>query len=220
MTNKEHCAAYYAAHRDERMAIERARYAANKVAFAAKAKAYRAANKEKLAEVARLKRVRDKDKISAQKRAAYRKAMAARGPRLCRVCSADLSGISKKKSFCSDECSAHDRQISGRMKEANDRWRAKNPTYNWDGSHHLGHGGFEKMYMSQCGSCYCCGNVFQENERICVDHDHACCPGTFSCGKCVRALVCSGCNIAIGFVELRGNDVNQYLKTTWKRAAL
>lgn len=31
-----------------------------------------------------------------------------------------------------------------------------------------------------------------------VDHDHACCPGKFSCGKCIRGLLCHGCNIGVG----------------------
>lgn len=40
------------------------------------------------------------------------------------------------------------------------------------------------------GLCYVC----MRNKGRCVDHDHACCPGKISCGKCVRGLACNPCN--------------------------
>jgi hypothetical protein len=31
-----------------------------------------------------------------------------------------------------------------------------------------------------------------------LDHDHACCPGKTSCGKCVRGYLCRSCNWMLG----------------------
>ena len=34
-----------------------------------------------------------------------------------------------------------------------------------------------------------------------VDHDHSCCPGSNSCGLCIRGLLCGACNVRLARLE-------------------
>ena len=49
---------------------------------------------------------------------------------------------------------------------------------------------YTALWEAQEGKCYIC----KRNRASCVDHDHKCCPGKTSCGKCVRGLLCNPCN--------------------------
>ena len=54
---------------------------------------------------------------------------------------------------------------------------------------------FDSMVESQGGNCAVCGNVLR---TPCVDHDKSCCPGQWSCGSCIRGVVCKKHNTALG----------------------
>lgn len=43
--------------------------------------------------------------------------------------------------------------------------------------------------------CEICGVKTKHNLQ--VDHDHRCCNGGITCGKCVRGIICPGCNVAV-----------------------
>lgn len=55
----------------------------------------------------------------------------------------------------------------------------------------LAPGEYDDLLAFQGGTCAiprCRANG--KTRRLAVDHDHACCPGPESCGRCVRGLVC------------------------------
>lgn len=57
---------------------------------------------------------------------------------------------------------------------------------------------FDGRLAEQNGKCASCQQVSTSWH---VDHDHACCPGEITCGLCVRAILCPGCNSAAGHVK-------------------
>lgn len=68
--------------------------------------------------------------------------------------------------------------------------------------YHMTERQFWQMFEAQGRQCAIpgCGKTSPGKRRWCVDHDHACCPGPRSCGKCIRGLLCVGCNTALGHV--------------------
>lgn len=59
----------------------------------------------------------------------------------------------------------------------------------------------EAMLASQGGGCAICGGPTKDGRAFFVDHDHSCCPGQRTCGKCVRGLLCGDCNLGIGYFD-------------------
>jgi len=53
------------------------------------------------------------------------------------------------------------------------------------------------MEAKQNGVCRICEKD-NNGKRLMVDHDHSCCPGVNTCGKCTRGLLCKNCNWALG----------------------
>lgn len=54
---------------------------------------------------------------------------------------------------------------------------------------------YRRIYEAQGRCCYICQRAKGTGrKRLSVDHDHSCCPGPTSCGKCVRGLLCLKCN--------------------------
>lgn len=63
---------------------------------------------------------------------------------------------------------------------------------------------YEALLDQQGHACKICRRPEQTGKQLSIDHDHACCPGRKSCGKCIRGLLCNRCNMGIGYL---GEDV-------------
>ena len=61
------------------------------------------------------------------------------------------------------------------------------------------------LYEGKCHSC-------KDRLAINIDHDHNCCDGSFSCGKCVRGILCSQCNTALGLLSDSTEKIKNLLK--------
>lgn len=72
---------------------------------------------------------------------------------------------------------------------------------------------YQQMFDAQYGLCFCGRKLISRLDEsrelrqgmrgtsvmvTRVDHDHRCCPGSKTCGKCVRGLLCSDCNLLLG----------------------
>jgi hypothetical protein len=112
----------------------------------------------------------------------------------CRPCKADYSRIrrasGKKQIYHPEKARWH--QVKHFYKLSQDDWNA--------------------IFESQGGVCAICKNPPDENKRqYSVDHDHNCCPGAKSCGKCVRGILCHRCNIGLGMLQEDVEIINSML---------
>lgn len=73
---------------------------------------------------------------------------------------------------------------------------------------------WDALFERQGGCCAICKAIEPGGRGWWhTDHDHDCCPGENTCGRCVRAIICNQCNLAIGYVERHTNfaDVLKYV---------
>lgn len=66
---------------------------------------------------------------------------------------------------------------------------------------------FLQLLSDQDHCCSICRSVLSFLTAK-IDHNHDCCPGEKTCGKCVRGLLCSSCNTGLGC--FKDNEDNLY----------
>jgi hypothetical protein len=60
---------------------------------------------------------------------------------------------------------------------------------------------FDNKFAEQGDHCALCPSVGSGKRRLCWDHNHKCCHGWSTCGKCVRGLLCITCNRLVSHLE-------------------
>lgn len=75
--------------------------------------------------------------------------------------------------------------------------------------HGLTEAAYNQMLIDQQGVCKVCllpetaskSSVDETPRSLAIHHNHNCCPGKYSCGKCIIGLLCSNCNTGIGLLK-------------------
>lgn len=109
-----------------------------------------------------------------------------RTPIPCGECGTDFTRTSGSGKYCSDECRKSVKRKASHTDQLRGRYRMTDAD-------------FQQRRAEQGDKCLICASEFTNRTDIHIDHDHACCPGDFTCGKCVRGLLCRHCNYVLGF---------------------
>lgn len=132
--------------------------------------------------------------------------------RICSMCKTEYVYLSKELNGFNDCVSCHGVRSWVKVKKHIYLNHSLTPTQ------------FIELYEAQSGRCKLCHYrpEFELTKRkkiqLNIDHDHSCCETTryetgsearqrYSCGKCIRGLLCHPCNLMIGYYERCNGDL-------------
>lgn len=131
----------------------------------------------------------------------------------CKECKKEYDGrslVRERKNLLSRQRYSGVRKT--RQRSACAAWYASNKTakseygkkwYNANrySRHNISQEAFDHLLNQQDGACAICKDDFSDENKPQVDHDHSCCSGHYSCGACVRSLLCGKCNKGLGLFK-------------------
>lgn len=96
-------------------------------------------------------------------------------------------------------CKKHKGKTFVSLEATAERARGNTRSYYLKYQHGITAERWKELWERQQGLCYLCKEPLDaDTKNVHVDHDHNCCSGQRSCGKCVRGLACQLCNQGIG----------------------
>jgi hypothetical protein len=133
-------------------------------------------------------------------------------PRDCLSCGKSFTPKTERKRYCNNVCSTRAWQKGpgkAKYKAAVKRHELTDKAKDWRKAAAVRLRAklygltVEEMNKLLAAGCYApgCKRGGTGKNGLHIDHDHFCCPGKKSCGKCVRGALCSRHNIFLGYLE-------------------
>lgn len=120
--------------------------------------------------------------------------MTAPKKRVCKDCLAEGVTTDRPAPHEGPRCTSHHRARKRKLSQAARERR-------WNTVYSISADQYAAIIEIQGGVCGWCGRANGRTKALAVDHDHACCSGPTSCGECVRGVLCSPCNVHLGYLR-------------------
>jgi hypothetical protein len=109
-----------------------------------------------------------------------------------------------RRNYCK---SCHSKYMTNYIKNNPSKRSKQNPNRKFK-RHGLSEDQYLNLYNKYNGKCHSCKDRCATD----IDHDHSCCDKMRSCGKCVRGLLCSQCNTALGLLSDDEKKIKSLIK--------